>query len=148
MSVCNARMYTYAYMLSRWWGGDSGGMEGVKHFCGSKPRSGQLQWPMFKVNGGLRWLFISRLLYPCWIPSANRHQPSSSFSFLLSLSTGTCPENDCVHWDPFFGPCVTPPSACRGAHMLTHCGFVHTSAVEHSQSMMTSELISFWRETF
>ncbi len=91
-----ARMYTYACMLSRWRGGGSWGMVGVKHLCGSKPRSGQLQWPMFKVNGGLRWLFISRLLHPCWTPSANRHQPSSSsLSLFLCPSTGTCPENAC-----------------------------------------------------
>lgn len=94
--VC-ARMYTYACVLSRWQGGSSGGMMGVKHLCGSKPRSGQLQWPMFKVNGGLRWLFVSGLLQSCWTPSANRHLPSSSssHSLLLSPSTGTSPENAC-----------------------------------------------------
>lgn len=78
----------------RWGGGFSWGRVGVKHLCGSKPRSGQLQWPMFKVNGGLRWLFISRLLRPCWTPSANRHGASSSSPSLpLPLSTGTSPEN-------------------------------------------------------
>lgn len=94
--VC-ARMYTYACMRSRWQGGGSSwGMAGVRHLRGSKPRSGQLQWPMFKVNGGLRWLFISRLLHPCWTLSANSHQPSSSSpSLLLPPSTGTCTENAC-----------------------------------------------------
>lgn len=99
-------------------GGSSGGMVGVKHLCGSKPRSGQLQRPMFKVNGGLRWLFISRLLHPRWTPSANRHQPSSSsLPFSLSvhrdrswtrLSTG-------IH----FILCVTPPSTFSHIRTLT-----------------------------
>lgn len=79
---------------------NSGGMVGVKHLYGSKPRSGQLQWPMFKVNGGLRWPFISRLLHPCWTQSANRHQPSSSSPSLLLL----CPQGPVlkmpVHRDP------------------------------------------------
>lgn len=70
---CALCMYVSICMPSRWWEGDSGGMVGVKHLCGSKPRSGQQQWPMFKVNGGLRWLFISRLLHLCWTPSANHH---------------------------------------------------------------------------
>lgn len=98
--VC-AHMYTYACMLSRWQGGSSGGMVGVKHLCGSKPRSGQLQWPMFKVNGSLRWLFISRLLHPCWTPSANRHQPSSSSRSLFSLHPQGPVLKMPVHWDPF-----------------------------------------------
>ncbi|CAL8299665.1 unnamed protein product [Boreogadus saida] len=62
------------------------GVAGVKHLCGSKPRSGQQQWPMFKVNGGLRWLFISRLLQPYRNPTATNSSsvPSSSTP---SLST-------------------------------------------------------------
>lgn len=77
-------------------GVSSGGMVGVKHLYGSKPRSGQLQWPMFKVNGGLRWLFISRLLLLCWTPPPQQPQPfSSSSSLILALSTGTCPGKAC-----------------------------------------------------
>ena len=100
---------TYVYIcmravqMAKWGWGSSGGMAGVNHLCGSKPRSGQLQCPMFKVNGGLRWLFISRLLHPCWTPSANHHQPLSS-----SLSP-LRPQGPVlkmpVHWDPFCAMC-------------------------------------------
>lgn len=93
----------------------SGEMVGVKHLGGSKPRSGQLQWPMFKVNGGLRWLFISRLLHPCWTPSANRHRPSSSsLSLFLYPSTGTYLKNTCPLGS------ILCLCACRHIHMLTH----------------------------
>lgn len=102
-------------------GAGSWGMTGVRHLCGSKPRSGQLQWPMFKVNRGLRWLFISRLLHPCWTLSANSHQPSSpSPSLLLSTSTGTCTENACPLgsiWVP-----VLPHPAHADTYTCSHIG--------------------------
>lgn len=100
-------------------GGSSGEMVGVKHLCGSKPRSGQLQRPMFKVNGGLRWLFISRLLHPRWTPSANRHQPSSSslpFSLSIHRDRSWTRPSTGIH----FILCVTPPSTFSHIHTLTH----------------------------
>lgn len=117
VGVC---MYVYICMCAVQMAGgvSSGGMVGVKHLCGSKPRSGQLQWPMFKVNGGLRWLFISRLLHPCWTPSANRHRPSSSsLSLFLSPSTGTCPENACPLGSIL---CCVPPTQCMQTHTHAH----------------------------
>lgn len=103
-------------------GGSSGEMVGVKHLCGSKPRSGQLQRPMFKVNGGLRWLFISRLLHPRWTPSANRHQPSSSSSLLFSLSIHRDRSWTRLSTGIHFILCVTPPSTFSHIHTLTHRG--------------------------
>lgn len=99
--VCAHTMYTYAWMLSRWQGGISGGMVGVKHLCGSKPRSGQLLWPMFKVNGGLRWLFISRLPHHCWTPLAKLSPTLIIFLFLFSLHPQGPALKLHVHWDPF-----------------------------------------------
>lgn len=102
-----------------------GGMVGVKHLCGSKPRSGQLQWPMFKVNGGLRWLFISRLLHPCWTPSANRHQPSSSsLSPFLPLRPQGPVLKMPVHWDPFCAVCNPTQHMRTRTHARTQA-FVH-----------------------
>lgn len=101
-------------------GVSSGGMVGVKHLYGSKPRSGQLQWPMFKVNGGLRWCFISRLLLLCWTPPPQ--QPLTLLIIFLpntfpayrdpsckSLSTGIC-----------IVLCVILSSTCGHIHMVTH----------------------------
>lgn len=109
-------------------GGDRGswGMVGVKHLCGSKPRSGQLQWPMFKVNGGLRWLFISRLFRPCWTPLANSHRPSSSSSPSLHiLSIHRDLSWKCLSTGIHFVQCEAPPRAHRHVHMQQTQAFVH-----------------------
>lgn len=112
--VCT-HIYTYACSLCRWQGGWLWGNDGVQHLCGSKPRSGQLQWPMFKVNGGLRWLFISRLLLLCRTPLAQ--QPL--IFFIVFLSSTLSPEgpvqNKAVHWDPFWAVCN--PSQCIWTHI-------------------------------
>lgn len=132
--VCT-HIYTYACSLCRWQGGWLWGNDGVQHLCGSKPRSGQLQWPMFKVNGGLRWLFISRLLLLCRTPLAQ--QPLIFFIVFLPstlsvqrdlskirLSTG-------IH----FVLCVTPPSAFGHTYTLTLWHFCISRHNMHVKSL-------------
>lgn len=108
LCVC-AHTYVYICMrpvqMAR--GVSSGGTVGVKHLGGSKPRSGQLQWPMFKVNGGLRWLFISRLLLPCWT-SIGRQPPTLLIIIFLPFARtlrGDLVLKVPVHWDPFWALC-------------------------------------------
>lgn len=121
--VC-ALTYVYICMCvsqmaggGRW--GCSGGIAGVKHLCGSKPRSGQLQRPMFKVNGGLRWLFISRLLHSCWTPSAtaiNPHHPLAP-PFSRLCPRGPVPKIP-VHRDQFCA--VRNPTQRMRTHTHAH----------------------------
>lgn len=99
--VCAHAMYTYACVLSRWQGGSSGGMVGVKHLCGSKPMSGQLQWPMFKVNEGLRWLFIRNPLHSWWTASASPYKHSWSSYTPFSFHPQGLGQKVITHWDPF-----------------------------------------------
>lgn len=101
-------------------GGSSGGTVGVKHLYGSKPRSGQLQWPMFKVNGGLRWLFISRLLLLCWTPPPP--QPPTLLIIFLPYTFSVYRDLPCKSLSTgiHIVLCVIPPSACGHVHMVTH----------------------------
>lgn len=101
-------------------GVSSGGMVGVKHLYGSKPRSGQLQWPTFKVNGGLRWLFISRLLLLCWTPPPQ--QPPTLLIIFLPSTFSVCRD---LAWKSLstgirIVPCVILPNTCGHVHMVTH----------------------------
>lgn len=113
-------------------GVSSGGMVGVKHLYGSKPRSGQLQWPMFKVNGGLRWLFISRLLLLCWTPSPQ--QTPSLLIILLPPTSSVYRDLSCksLSTGMHIVPRVIPPSACGRIHVVTH---PHSCISRHNGSV-------------
>lgn len=93
-------------------------MVGVKHLCGSKPMSGQLQWPMFKVNEGLRWLFIRKPLHSWWTPSANPYKHSGSSYTPFSSHPQGLGLKVITHWDPF--PTISNQTLWRHIWMLTH----------------------------
>lgn len=114
-------------------GVSSGGMVGVKHLYGSKPRSGQLQWPMFKVNGGLRWLFISRLLLLCWTPSPQQ-TPSLLIIIFLPSTSSVYRDLSCKSLSTgiHIVPRLIPPSACGCIHVVTH---PHSCISRHDRSV-------------
>lgn len=97
-----------------------------------------------------RWMEASdgSSLAGCSIPAGPHGLTVTHPHHHPSLFYSHCPQGPVqktsFHWDPFLG-CVSPHPVHTQAHMLTHCSFAHTSAAEHSQAMLTSELMSFWR---
>lgn len=98
--------------LGKWWGSSI--------FVDQSQGQGSCSGPCSRWMEASDGSSLAGCSIPCWTPSANHHQPSSSSLLLFSLSVHRDLSWKCSSTGIQFVSRITPPSAYRHVHMLTH----------------------------